>query len=46
MTKDGQAVACIVNAQKRGYSRELVKDGPWGRVWSESNFEKAFGVIH
>ena len=44
VTKDGQAVACIIAGKKRGYSRELVKDGPWGSVWSDSVFAEAFGT--
>lgn len=44
VTKDGQPVACIIAGKKRGYSRELVKDGPWGNVWSERVFEEAFGT--
>ena len=43
VTKDGQAVACILDAKKPGYSRELVKDGPWGNVWSNEVFERVFG---
>jgi hypothetical protein len=42
--KDGQAVACIIAGNRRGYSRELVTNGPWGKVWSEVEFTKEFGV--
>ncbi len=42
--KDGQPVACIVAAKKTGYSRELVKDGPWGNVWSDRVFGEAFAT--
>lgn len=43
VTKDGQAVACIIAGNKRGYSRELVRDGPWGNAWSDAAFARAFG---
>ena len=43
LTSDRQAVACIIAAEKLGYSRKLVKNGPWGNVWSEKVFQKVFG---
>ena len=42
--KDGQAVAFIVLGQKGGYSRELVKDGPWGYPWPEQLFRQKFSA--
>ena len=42
VSKDGEPVAFIVNGQRRGYSRELVKDGPWGHPWSDDLFERTF----
>jgi hypothetical protein len=42
LTKDGVPVACIVNEPKASYSRELIKDGPWGHVWSDSEFDRVF----
>lgn len=42
IAKDDVAVACIVAAQKPGYSRQLIKDGPWGNIWSGDKFEQAF----
>jgi hypothetical protein len=44
VTQDGQAVAFIIGGQKGGYSRELVKDGPWGHPWSEKLFQSNFSV--
>lgn len=44
VTKDGQPVACIIAGKERGYSRELVRDGPWGNVWSDCVFEEAFAT--
>jgi len=32
--KDGVAVAFIIGHSKTGYSRELIKDGPWGHIWA------------
>ena len=43
IVKDGVPVACIVAAQESGYSRELIKDGPWGQTWSDELFERTFG---
>ncbi len=42
ITKDGVPVACILAGQKRGYSRELTKDGPWGKTWSDELYAKVF----
>jgi hypothetical protein len=44
VVKDGQPVACIIGGQKGGYSRELVKDGPWGHPWSEMLFRSKFSA--
>ena len=43
VTKDGQAIACIIGGESRGYSRELLRSGPWGNVWSDTVFDKCFG---
>jgi hypothetical protein len=40
---DGRAVACIIAGDKRGYSRNLVQDGPWGHPWSDAVYDAAFG---
>lgn len=40
--KDGVPVACIVGDPKASYSRELIKDGPWGRTWSTSEYDRVF----
>lgn len=46
-SSDGEAVAVIVDsfatafacaAQKRGYSRELVANSPWGNPWSDQMY--------
>lgn len=42
IAKDGVPVACIVAAQKPGYSRELIRNGPWGNIWSDELFERTF----
>jgi hypothetical protein len=44
VAKDGEPVAFIIGGQKGGYSRELVKDGPWGHPWSEKLFRSKFGA--
>jgi hypothetical protein len=44
VAKDGEPVAFIVGGNKAGYSRELVKDGPWGHPWSEKLFRSTFGA--
>ncbi|MFN0019609.1 MAG: hypothetical protein ACKVP0_15220 [Pirellulaceae bacterium] len=44
VAKDGEPVAFIIAGQKGGYSRELVKDGPWGHPWSEKLFRSKFGA--
>lgn len=43
VAKDGEAVAFIVGDQKGGYSRELMKEGPWGHHWSVELFRLKFG---
>lgn len=42
LAKDGVPVAFIIAAQKPGYSRELIKNGPWGNSWSEQLFKRYF----
>ncbi len=42
IAKDGVPVACIVAAQKPGYSRELIKSGPWGNTWLDELFQRTF----
>ena len=42
VAKDGEAVAFIIGGEKGGYSRELMKDGPWGHPWSEELFRSKF----
>ncbi|HEV3145752.1 MAG TPA: hypothetical protein VGZ47_17825 [Gemmataceae bacterium] len=44
VVKDGEPVAFIIGGQKGGYSRELIKDGPWGHPWSEEVFRSKFGA--
>ena len=44
VAKDGQPMAFIISGQKRGYSRELVQDGPWGHPWSQKLFRSKFGA--
>jgi hypothetical protein len=45
VAKDGHAMAFIVLGQKGGYSRELVKDGPWGHLWSDELLRSTFGSM-
>jgi hypothetical protein len=42
IAKDRVPVACIVAGERRGYSRELVKVGPWGNPWSDALFKRTF----
>jgi len=42
VAKDGEPAAFIVVGNKHGYSRELVKDGPWGHPWSNELFASTF----
>ena len=42
LLKDDQPIAFIVVGQKRGFSRMVLKDGPWGRVWHEDLFRRVF----
>lgn len=41
---DDEPVAFIIGGEKEGYSRELVKDGPWGHPWSDKLFRSKFDV--
>lgn len=43
VAKDGEPAAFIIGGEEGGYSRELVKDGPWGHPWSEKLFRLKFG---
>lgn len=44
VARDGEPVAFIVAGQKYGYSRNLAKEGPWGRPWSEELYLTTFGA--
>lgn len=44
IVEDGRAVAFVAIGQKGGYSRELVKDGPWGHPWSDKLYRQKFGA--
>ncbi|MFN3150852.1 hypothetical protein [Bremerella sp.] len=35
---DGHPVAMLVASDRRGWSRNLRRDGPWGNVWSDSRY--------
>ncbi len=39
---DDEPMACIVAGTKGGYSRELVKEGPWGHPWCNKLYEATF----
>ena len=44
IAKDGEPMAYILAGEKRGYSRELIKVGPWGSPWSVELFRKTFNT--
>ena len=44
VVKDGRAVAFVAVGQRGGYSRELVKDGPWGHTWSDKLYRQVFSA--
>ena len=41
---DGVPTTMIVVGERRGFSRRLAKDGPWGHPWSESMFQRMFAA--
>lgn len=36
-------VAMIVRATKRGHSRAIAKEGPWGHPWDQRKYDELFG---
>lgn len=38
--RDGVALALIARARPPGYSRLLIRSGPWGAVWDEELFRQ------
>lgn len=42
LMKDSAPVAFIMSDPKASYSHEIIKDGPWGNVWSQSEFDRVF----
>lgn len=40
--RDGLPLAMLVAADRRGWSRNLRRDGPWGHVWDESLYTAVF----
>ena len=45
IAKDGQAISFITSAEKFGYSRKLIRNGPWGHAWSREQFATAFPEV-
>jgi hypothetical protein len=41
--RDGIALALVARAQRPGYSRLLIRSGPWGAVWDEDLFREVRG---
>jgi hypothetical protein len=41
--RDGEPLAFIRSHEKLGYCRLLVREGPWGMVWTQAAFEATFG---
>ena len=39
---DGVALAFIRGGQRRGFSRHLLRSGPWGEPWSDEVYEATF----
>jgi hypothetical protein len=44
LVDDVGPIACILSGRSRGYSRELIRSGPWGEPWSEAAYVDIFGV--
>ena len=42
IAKEGIPVAYVLSGHKQGFSRELIKNGPWGNTWSEDHFARCF----
>lgn len=42
VVRDGMPLACIVSGHERGFSRNLVSDGPWGTTWSDEVYSDTF----
>lgn len=42
VVKGGEPVAFVRSGRKHGYCRHLLRDGPWGSVWSDEVFDEAF----
>lgn len=36
--RDGIPMAMLVASDRRGWSRNLLRNGPWGNVWDESHY--------
>jgi hypothetical protein len=41
---DGAALAFVEAGRARGFSRHLLKSGPWGNTWDEHLFQRLFGM--
>lgn len=40
--KSSITIACILNAARKGFSRNLIVEGPWGYVWSQAQYDQTF----
>jgi hypothetical protein len=38
--RDGTPVAMLAVCERRGWSRNLLQDGPWGNVWSDELYRE------
>ena len=41
---DGRPVAMLNASDKRGWSRNLLRDGPWGKLWDEQLHARCTGI--
>ncbi len=39
---EGEPCSMVVAGEKRGYSKALSKEGPFGQPWNQTQFDKAF----
>ena len=43
LLKDNIPISCIVSNLEQSYSKELIKNGPWGNTWSKEIYNANFG---
>jgi len=40
--KENIPLACILNAERKGFSKNLIAESPWGYAWNQIHYDETF----